>query len=160
MKLWLTFRLLMLIFVGVLSACEKSPGGETAPIPFVPRPEIPVEQKISQLDTFIRAAMKRDNIPGLSVALLRDGKVVWTRGYGVANSVTRRELIPDTPLEAASLGKCLTTYAALKLVQDGRLDLKKPLSSYLREQFVADSPYRDQITAWNVMTIRRGSPTT
>ena len=67
----------------------------------------------------------------MSVALIRDGGVAWAQGYGVANSITRRPVSAFTPFEGASLGKCVTTYAALALVQEGRLDLRRPLSSYL-----------------------------
>jgi CubicO group peptidase (beta-lactamase class C family) len=100
--------------------------------------------------------MVRENIPGLAIALVHDDQVFWTAGYGVANSFTRRIALADTPFEAASIGKPLTAYAALKLVQDGRLVLHRPLSSYLTKQFVAPSPYRDQITAWHVLTHTSG----
>ena len=56
-------------------AFEKSPGGETAPIPFCPNAEIPIAHKIAELDGFIRTEMKRDDIPGLSVALIRKSVV-------------------------------------------------------------------------------------
>jgi CubicO group peptidase (beta-lactamase class C family) len=140
----------------VSSAFEKSPGGATAPIPFSPNAEISIARKIAELDAFIRTEMERHDITGLSVALISDGKVSWTRGYGVTNSISRRPVRDDTIFEGASLGKCLTTYAALKLVQEGRLDLHKPLSSYLTDQFVANSPWRDQINAWHVMTHTSG----
>ncbi len=113
-------------------------------------------RRIPELDRFIRAEMARENIPGLAIALVHDGKASWGAGYGVANSFTERILLRDTPFEAASIGKPLTSYAALKLVQDGRLDLHKSMSSYLQKQFVAPSPYRDQITAWHVMTHTSG----
>jgi len=100
--------------------------------------------------------MKRQEIPGLSVAVVTDGKVAWAQGYGVANSITRRPVASDTPFEAASLGKCLTTYAALKLVQEGRLDLRKPLDEYLRDAFVSDPLQAHKITAWQVMTHTSG----
>jgi len=113
-------------------------------------------RKIPELDHLIRAEMARDNIPGLAIALIHDNQVFWTEAYGVANSFTSRIVLADTPFEAASLGKPLAAYSALELVQEGRLDLHKPLSSYLTQQFVAPSPYRDQITAWHVMTHTSG----
>jgi CubicO group peptidase (beta-lactamase class C family) len=129
---------------------------DVAPLPFTPTPEIPMARKIPDLDRLIRAAMARENIPGLAIALIHDDKVFWTAGYGVANSFTRRIVLADTPFEAASIGKPLTTYAALRLIQEGRLDMQQPLSSYLTKQFVAPSQYRDQITAWHVMTHTSG----
>ena len=57
----------------------------------------------------------------------------WSEGYGVASSPARRIMLADTPFKVAALGKPLTAYAALKLVQEGRLDLHRPLSSYLKD---------------------------
>ena len=113
-------------------------------------------RRIPDLDRFIRAEMTRDDIPGLAIALIHEGRVFWSEGYGVANSLTGRVVLADTPFEAASLEKPLTAYAALKLVEEGRLDLQRRLSSYLTTQFVAHSSYRDQITAWHVLTHTSG----
>ena len=60
-------------FALALSACEKSPGGETAPLPFAPDSQTSITQKTAELNRFIRAEMKRDDIPGVSIALVRDG---------------------------------------------------------------------------------------
>ncbi len=148
-----------LVFAMLVACCAMGchpSSRDVAPLPFLPAPGVPMARKIPELERYIRAEMARENIPGLAIALVHDDQVFWTAGYGVANSLTRRIVLADTPFEAASIGKPLTAYAALKLVQDGRLDLHKPLSSYLTKQFVAPSPYRDQITAWHVMTHTSG----
>jgi CubicO group peptidase (beta-lactamase class C family) len=137
------------------TGCHR-PSKDVAPLPFTPEPEIPMARKIPELDPLIRSAMAREDIPGLAIALVHDDRVVWNEGYGVANSFTSRIVLADTPFEAASIGKPVTAYAALKLVEEGRLDLRKPLSSYLTKQFVAPSPYRDEITARNVLTHTSG----
>jgi CubicO group peptidase (beta-lactamase class C family) len=149
------YGLLAILMVSASIGCHPS-SKEVAPLPFTPAPEIPMARKIPEIDRFIRVEMERDDIPGLAVALINDDRLFWTAGYGVANFLTDRVVLADTPFEAASIGKPVTTYAALKLVRDGRLDLHRPLSSYLTKQFVAPSPYRDQITAWHVMTHTSG----
>jgi CubicO group peptidase (beta-lactamase class C family) len=128
---------------------------EVTPIGFVPRIGAFSEAHKRDLDTLIRHELGI-GIPGLTVAVIDDGKIVWSRGYGLANSVSRRAMTVVTRLEAASLGKPITTYAALRLVEAGKLDLQRPLSSYLREQFVKSVEHRDQITAWNVLTHTSG----
>ncbi len=143
-------------FVLAMWCCEKAAGGEVAPLPFTPDRETPLLQKISELESLIRAGMTRDNIPGVSVALIRDGETAWKDGYGVANTITRRSMSADTPFEGASLGKCVTTYAALNLAQNGSLELNRPLSTYLEQPFVSDSTFGDAITAWHVMTHTSG----
>lgn len=105
--------------------------------------------------TFIRHELG-NGIPGLTVAVIDDGKIVWIEGYDVANSVSRRAMTVDTRLEAASLGKPITAYAALRLVEAGKLDPRRPLGSYLRKQFVEGYRYREQITTWNVLTHTSG----
>jgi CubicO group peptidase (beta-lactamase class C family) len=107
------------------------------------------------LDTFIRHELE-SGVPGLTLAVVDDGKLVWSDGYGVANSVSRRAMTVDTRLEAASLGKPITAYGALRLVEAGKLELRRPLSSYLCKQFVKGNRYGDQITTWNVLTHTSG----
>lgn len=58
-------------------------------------------------DDFIRAEMKRQNIPGLAVAVIHDGKVIKASGYGVANRKTNEPVTPDTLFKAASVSKQL-----------------------------------------------------
>lgn len=66
--------------------------------------------------------MKRLNVPGVSVAVIRDGKVAWTRGYGVAWS-GGPAVTPQTLFQAASLSKPVSAMAALRMVEQGKLDL-------------------------------------
>ena len=152
---WRFASLLAVAVALILSSC-RGERQETAPVPFILHPEIPLEQRIVRLDRFIGDAMRQAAVPGLSIALVHNGKLAWAKGYGVANSVTGRAVTPETPFEAASLGKVLTAYATLKLVEQERLDLDRPLSSYLSKQFVDDDRYRDQITGKMVLTHTSG----
>jgi CubicO group peptidase (beta-lactamase class C family) len=142
--------------VGGLLSAGRDPRREVTPIPFSTHPAISVDRSNAELDRFIRDQMRRTKVPGLSVAVVHAGKLAWAKGYGVANSFTGRLVNTDTPFEAASIGKCLTGYAALILVEKGGLDLKRPLSSYLNEQFISDGQYREQITATTVLTHTSG----
>ena len=67
-------------------------------------------------------AMKRLNVPGVSVAVIKDGKVAWTRGYGVAWT-GGPAVTPQTLFQAASLSKPVSAMAALRMVEQGKLDL-------------------------------------
>ena len=49
----------------------------------------PVEAVVADLEAFIPEYMREQNIPGVGIALIRDGEVVWTEGFGVANAFTR-----------------------------------------------------------------------
>jgi CubicO group peptidase (beta-lactamase class C family) len=75
--------------------------------------------------------MARANVPGVSVAVVRDFQIHWAKGYGVADVATRRPVDVDTRFQAASISKPLTAMAALRLAQDGRLSLDGDVNALL-----------------------------
>lgn len=114
------------------------------------------EQK---LERDIPHLMKLSNVPGTSAALIRDGKLVWTRGFGVANSETNEPITNDSVFEAGSLSKVVFAYGALKLVDEGKLDLDTPLNKYLGNNYeVGDDPRLNLITARRVLSHTGGFP--
>lgn len=62
-------------------------------------------------------------IPGLSAVVVQDGRVVFRRGFGFANLDKRIRAAPDTPYNIASVSKPISAVVALRLVEEGRLDL-------------------------------------
>ncbi len=75
------------------------------------------------VDALIRAAMERRHVPGLAVAVVRDGKVVLSRGYGLASVELAVPATPATVFELASVSKQFTASAVMLLVEDGKLGL-------------------------------------
>lgn len=142
--------------IGGLLSAGRDARKEVTPIPFSTHPAITVDRNNAELERFIRDQMRRTKVPGVSIAVVHAGKLAWANGYGVANAFTGRVVTSDTPFEAASIGKCLTAYAALMLVEKGDLDLDRPLSDYLNEQFIIDGRYREQVTATTVLTHTSG----
>jgi CubicO group peptidase (beta-lactamase class C family) len=107
--------------------------------------------------TLIPELMTRANIPGLSIALIEDGKIAWVGSFGVKNTKTGEEVDDRTVFQAASLSKVVFAYGVLKLVDQGKLDLDTPLSKYVPEYVQND--YRiNAITARHVLTHRTGFP--
>jgi CubicO group peptidase (beta-lactamase class C family) len=114
---------------------------------------------VSRLEQTIPHLMTEADIPGLSIAVIRDSKVIWTRGFGVTNSETKARVNDNTVFEAASLTKPVFAYAILKLVDNGKLDLDTPLVKYLPGRYdVGDDPRLDQITARHVLSHTTGFP--
>jgi len=74
-------------------------------------------------DQTLAAVMARFNVPGVSVAVIRDYAIHWSKGYGVADVETKQPVTVDTLFQAASISKPVTAMAAMSLVQDGRLEL-------------------------------------
>ena len=95
-------------------------------------------------DDFIRAEMKRQNIPGLALAVVKDGVVVKAAGYGVADRKTRAPVTPDTLFKIASVSKQFMATGVMLLVQDGRVSLTDTV-----DRFIPDVP-----APWRAITIR------
>jgi CubicO group peptidase (beta-lactamase class C family) len=117
------------------------------------------KQVILRLEERLPQLMKEENAPGLSVALLHNGELVWQRSFGVKNAQTGEPVTGDTIFEAASLSKPVFAYAVLKLVDGGKFDLDKPLTQYLPGQYdVGDDPRLNRITARHVLSHTSGFP--
>lgn len=116
------------------------------------------KELIAQLEQSIPVLMKEGEVPGLSIAIIRDGKVVWQQNFGVANSATKQIVTDNTIFEAASLSKPVFAYAVLKLVEKGKLDLDTPLVKYLSKPYVENDERAAKITARMVLTHTTGFP--
>ncbi len=79
----------------------------------------------------IKALIEEVGIPALSMAVIQDGKIVYCKAFGVSNTELRRSVDSTTIFEAASLTKPVVAVTALKLVEEGVLELDKPLYDYL-----------------------------
>jgi len=111
-----------------------------------PRTSESVGDIVADLEEFIPTHMDQEGIPGVAVALIRDGKVVWADGFGVANTITGEPVTADTVFEVASISKVVTAYTALRLVEQGLLSLDQPIVTYQSEPWLPTSEYREQIT--------------
>ncbi|WP_053076836.1 serine hydrolase [Caenimonas sp. SL110] len=79
------------------------------------------------------AAWDKPDTPGAALAVVRDGKIIHSRGYGMANLEYAVPITPSTPFHAASLSKQFTALAIHMLAQEGKLDLDDPVRKYLPE---------------------------
>ena len=117
---------------------------------------VPLQSMIADLEQYIPAQMKAADVPGLSIAIVRNGELVWARGFGVRDGSTKVPVTADTVFEPASIGKPISAYGALLLRDRGLIQLDKPLSSYLKEQYLPASRYRDEITMRHVLSHTTG----
>jgi len=143
----------ILIFLFMLSSCRTPPQfAITSDL----RLERPLPELISFLETYIPEQMDRNHVPGLSIALIRDGKVVWTENFGESNSITKTPVTERTIFEAASLGKPVAAFGALRLVEAGDILLDTPLDKYLPHPFLLDPQGRREISLRNVLSHSSG----
>ena len=108
------------------------------------------------IDSLVPLLMNELHVPGVSIALLDNRTLVWSRCYGVADAARRTPVNDGTLFEACSMTKPVFAYTVLKLVEDGKLDLDRPLVEYLDEG--PDQAYRRLITARMVLSHTTGLP--
>jgi len=84
------------------------------------------------LDEAIQAEMQRQQIPGLGLAVVKDGKIVREQGYGWANLEHQVAVSEKTIFQSGSVGKQFTAVLVLLLEKDGKLKLNDPVSKYLK----------------------------
>lgn len=111
-----------------------------------------------QLDYFIETYQKYFNIPGVSLALVKDGKLIYHKTYGVKNMITGEKVDGNTLFEAASVTKPVFAFAVQRLAERNVIDLEKPLYEYLPYNDIDYDERYKLITARHVLTHRTGFP--
>lgn len=114
--------------------------------------------KTDDLDKFLNRQIDSIGIPGLSIAIINDGKIVYHRTPGVADVANKTPLNDQSIFEAASLSKTVFTYFVMKQVDKGILDLDKPLYQYLEYPDIAYDENYKLITARMVLSHTTGFP--
>jgi CubicO group peptidase (beta-lactamase class C family) len=123
-------------------------------------PDAPaMEEVITRLETLTPEVMREMKVPGVSIALIKNGEIFWAKAFGLANVVANKPATSDTIFEACSMSKPMLAYLALHLVDEGRLELDRPLVTYLPNDFVsADEDFPKQITARMILSHTSGLP--
>jgi serine beta-lactamase-like protein LACTB len=86
--------------------------------------------QVERIRDVVRRSMAAAHIPGASVAIGLDGRIVWSEGFGLADVENNVPARPGTGYRTASIGKSMTATAAMRLVEQGRLDLAAPIQNY------------------------------
>lgn len=105
------------------------------PLVFEGEPLPPEEERT------LERRMADRNVPGVSVAVFRDGEIVWAEGFGLADVESNRPVTPETLFQAASISKPVAAMAALRLAQDGKVDLDENVNVYLTSWKVPDNEF-------------------
>jgi len=122
-------NVIALVLLGVVAAVALERGRETTS---------------AQVDAAVEAQRKAQQIPGVSVAVCRDGKIVKATGYGLANVELNVPVKTETIFQTGSVGKQFTSMAVMMLVEEGQIGLDDKIAKYIPE-----SP-----AAWKDVTVR------
>ena len=125
-----TPRMVPIVCLAVLLGCggePTAPPAVTPPVTPPAQPEIPVSgtavSGMASFDQAVTAFMRKLSIPGGAVAVMRDGKLIYARGFGYADVEKKTLVQPDALFRVASVSKTITAAAIMKLVEEGKLEL-------------------------------------
>ena len=84
-----------------------------------------------KVDAYVAAEMRTEKMPGLALAVVRDGRIIKARGYGLANIELDVPVKAETIFQTGSVGKQFTATVVMMLVEDGKIRLDDPIGKYL-----------------------------
>jgi CubicO group peptidase (beta-lactamase class C family) len=114
---------------------------------------------INKIENLTPQLMNKLNILGVSISVIKNNKIEWSKCFGVSDEVSQNKISNQTIFEACSMSKPVFAYLVLMLVEEGKLDLDKPLGDYYKEDLIAsDENYSKQITARMILTHTSGLP--
>ncbi len=99
----------------------------------------------------IAERMKHYNVPGVSVAVINNGKIEWAKGYGVREAGTNLPVTAETLFQAGSISKPVAAMGALRMVQDGKLDLDEDVNKKLASWKMPENEFTNE----QKVTLRR-----
>ena len=117
----------------------------------------PGEGLFSALDRVGTELLDRYDVPGASIAIVRDGEVAWSGAYGMANIESERPVDAQTLFNAASISKPVTAWGVMRLVEQRRINRYRPLSNYIRDWPLPESQYsKDSVTVTRLLSHTAG----
>ena len=143
----LPWPLLVLGGVFLAAACSSSPDGQPAAPGF--------DAVAAELARVIEHEMEAKGLPAVSIALVSDQRIVWSRGFGVADADRETPATSRTMYRVGSVSKLFTDIGVMQLVERGELDLDAPVRRYVPE-FDPGGPGADGITLRQLTSHRSG----
>ncbi len=116
------------------------------------------KSRLAGLDEFIEQERAQWKVPGVALAVVQDGKVILSAGYGQRDVKNALPVTPQTVFPLASVTKSLTVATLAALVRQGRLDWDRPVREYLPDFRLWDPVATDRMTARDLVTHRSGLP--
>ncbi len=127
-----------IIVICLIASASLNLAQENVPL----KTDVEKQTFISELEEVVPELMEKACIPGLSIAVIRNGEILWFRGFGVRNIKTNEPVTENTVFEAASLTKPFFAYFVMKMVESGDLDLDTPLIKYAPKEYIEEKYIR------------------
>ncbi|HEV3022098.1 MAG TPA: serine hydrolase domain-containing protein, partial [Pirellulales bacterium] len=114
--------------------------------------------ELAGFDELVIGVMKEDKVPGLAIAVVRDGQVVLSKGYGQRNVAENLPVTAQTLFAIGSVTKSFTAAGLGMLVDDGQLDWDQPVRKWLADFQLKDGIASEHMTPRDLVTHRSGLP--
>ena len=105
---------------------------------------------ISSLNKEIPSALAKNIVPGMALAIIKNGKVIVKKGYGYTNKEKQKKVTEKDGFNIGSISKMFTAWGIMKLVETGKVNLDAPIGTYLKSWKIPNSQFNI-----NEVTIRR-----
>lgn len=155
-------RLLAAVLLAVAFAMGSPALAQAPPDSPSPRPSAssgPTDEREVEafMDGYFAQQLKSTKIPGATVSIVKDGEVLFAKGYGEADVEAGRPVVADETLfRIGSVSKLLTSTAAMQLVEEGKLDLDEDVNVYLDDVEIPDTYPGRPVTLRNLLTHTAG----
>lgn len=110
------------------------------------------------IDAFIEAQLKEWKVPGMSIAVVQDGKVILSKGYGFRDVEKQLPVTPKTLFAIGSVTKSFTVTVLGTLAEEGKVEWGKPVREYLPKFRLFDPVATEHMTVLDLVTHRSGLP--
>lgn len=115
-------------------------------------------ERLDGFNEFVEAAMKEWRVPGLALAIVKDGELVYSNGYGYRDPDKGLKMEADTLYRIASNSKAFTAMSLAMLVDEGKLEWDKPVREYIPYFRLQDSYATEHVTPRDLLCHRTGLP--
>jgi CubicO group peptidase (beta-lactamase class C family) len=114
------------------------------------------EAALADFDAYMAETIRQWDVPGVAVSIVKDGRIVLAKGYGVRDPVTGQPMTKDTIFTIASSTKPFTTFSAGLLVDEGKINFDAPVSTYLKGFAMRDPAATAGLTLRDMFSHRSG----
>jgi len=147
-RIYWRLLLITLLSAGLLLACGGGSSSPPAPEIALPAVTTPAEGLMQttrlEVDQYMQGQLVAQRIPGMSLVVVRDGQVIYAKGYGYASLESARPVRPEDRFNIGSISKTFAASAVMLLVEEGRMSLDDTLDKY-----IDNTPPH-----WNGITVR------
>ena len=155
------FKLLVLLSISLILSCSEKASNSDSFDPKISEVESNLSSPVyieGDSTWTIEARMKHYGVPGVSIAVINEGEIAWLKSYGIMDKESKIPVTENTLFQAASISKPVSAYAALRLVEQAKVDLNADINTQLKSWKLADNKFTSEkkVTLKNLLNHSAG----